>query len=62
MTAKTRMMEKIALIGFSPPVEKSKIRRPFQNGEIQGSKKTGRAVMRIQSGLVFFADAADRCF
>ena len=44
-------------------VEKFIIRRPFKNGEMQGSEKIQGAQCIAQiSGLDFFADAADRRF
>ena len=47
-----------------PAVEKFKIRRPFKNCEMQGSKKiqSARCIRAYISGLDYFADAADRRF
>jgi hypothetical protein len=42
---------------------KIKIRRPFKNGEMQGSEKSqGAQCIAMMRGLAFSADAADRRF
>jgi hypothetical protein len=52
------------MVGSSLTVEKFKIRRPFKNGEMQGSEKIqdARCIWTYISGLDFFADEADRRF
>jgi hypothetical protein len=45
-------------------IGKFKIRRPFKNGEMQGSGKIqdAQCICTYISGLDFFGDAADRRF